>query len=334
MSTILIKLTICTSILFIHAYSFQITSIIHDRRKQNVSICSSKGITNRFGLVTLSALKESNESSHYGLTVPNLSIEYCTGCRWLLRASWFMQECLTTFENELGSVILIPSKPPSPGGTFLIKLDDEVLWDRTVEKSFPEAKVIKQRIRDQISPLKDLGHSDVKISGSADQSLTTEAVPSSVGDIKCVECEEAKSMSGKDLGRVDTLKQSSRALSSLPGNVSVEYCNECKWMMKGSWICQEILSTFQNEIHSVTLIPIRSPEEKGTLMVSLRDNILWDQKEDGKAINIEKIKIRLRDIVACDKDLGFDHDLDEKDEQLQEISDDDAADIRSYFGVL
>ena len=28
-------------------------------------------------------------------------IEYCTGCRWLLRSAWFAQELLTTFEEEL-----------------------------------------------------------------------------------------------------------------------------------------------------------------------------------------------------------------------------------------
>lgn len=33
---------------------------------------------------------------------PRLEIEYCTQCRWLLRAAWMAQELLTTFEAELG----------------------------------------------------------------------------------------------------------------------------------------------------------------------------------------------------------------------------------------
>ena len=34
---------------------------------------------------------------------PVLEIEYCTGCRWQLRAAWLAQELLTTFEADLGS---------------------------------------------------------------------------------------------------------------------------------------------------------------------------------------------------------------------------------------
>lgn len=35
------------------------------------------------------------------------------------------------------------------------------LWDRKVDGGFPEAKVLKQRLRDHIEPEKSLGHSDV-----------------------------------------------------------------------------------------------------------------------------------------------------------------------------
>lgn len=36
-----------------------------------------------------------------------------------------------------------------------------LLWDRKTEGGFPETKVLKQRVRDQIDPKRDLGHSDV-----------------------------------------------------------------------------------------------------------------------------------------------------------------------------
>ena len=41
---------------------------------------------------------------------PRLEIEYCTQCRWLLRAAWLAQELLTTFVDELGEVALVPGK--------------------------------------------------------------------------------------------------------------------------------------------------------------------------------------------------------------------------------
>lgn len=50
---------------------------------------------------------------------PRLEIEYCTQCRWLLRAAWTAQELLTTFRTELGEVALIPGT----GGVFEVRLD-------------------------------------------------------------------------------------------------------------------------------------------------------------------------------------------------------------------
>lgn len=87
---------------------------------------------------------------------PRVEIEYCTGCRWLLRAAWTAQELLTTFESELGEVALAPGS----GGVFRVTVDGETAWDRAAEGGFPEMKVLKQRVRDLVAPEKDLGHSD------------------------------------------------------------------------------------------------------------------------------------------------------------------------------
>ena len=86
---------------------------------------------------------------------PRLEIQYCTQCRWLLRAAWMAQELLTTFEAELGEVALVPST----GGVFVVRVDGEVVWDRS-ERGFPELRELKQLLRDRVAPDKDLGHSD------------------------------------------------------------------------------------------------------------------------------------------------------------------------------
>lgn len=86
-----------------------------------------------------------------------IEIEYCTGCRWLTRASWLAQELLITFEEELSAVSLVPS---SEAGSFRIRSEDTLFWDRKIEGGFPELKELKQRIRDAVDPSKDLGHSD------------------------------------------------------------------------------------------------------------------------------------------------------------------------------
>ena len=87
---------------------------------------------------------------------PRVSITYCTQCRWLLRAAWLAQELLTTFEQELGEVAL----RPGTGGVFEIQIGDELIWSRKQEGRFPEAKEVKQRVRDRIAPERNLGHSD------------------------------------------------------------------------------------------------------------------------------------------------------------------------------
>lgn len=87
-----------------------------------------------------------------------IDIEYCTQCRWLLRATWIAQELLTTFPSELGELAL----KPGSGGIFAIRLDGEVLSDRASDGGFPDLPLLKQAIRDRIAPDRELGHSDRK----------------------------------------------------------------------------------------------------------------------------------------------------------------------------
>ena len=86
-----------------------------------------------------------------------IEIEYCTGCRWLLRAAWIAQELLGTFESELEAVTL---KPGSTGGIFEIRLNDATIWSRKARGRFPEIKELKQLVRDAVAPGRDLGHVD------------------------------------------------------------------------------------------------------------------------------------------------------------------------------
>ncbi|MEU6028069.1 SelT/SelW/SelH family protein [Streptomyces tauricus] len=84
-----------------------------------------------------------------------VQIEYCTQCRWLPRASWLAQELLTTFEQELTELAL----KPGTGGVFVVRVDDEVVWDRR-EQGFPEPTAVKRLVRDRVAPEKSLGHSE------------------------------------------------------------------------------------------------------------------------------------------------------------------------------
>jgi selenoprotein W-related protein len=87
-----------------------------------------------------------------------VEIEYCTQCRWLLRAAWLAQELLTTFDTDLKSVNLVPGT----GGILEVRLNGKCLFSRKEMARFPESKELKQLIRDVIDPARDLGHSDTK----------------------------------------------------------------------------------------------------------------------------------------------------------------------------
>lgn len=89
-------------------------------------------------------------------THPKVTIRYCPRCKWLIRASWYAQELLSTFSDDLAALSLVPSPE---AGVFTITLDDGVIMDRRTD-GFLEAKEVKRRIRDRIDPERGLGHID------------------------------------------------------------------------------------------------------------------------------------------------------------------------------
>jgi len=98
------------------------------------------------------------ESPNVASALPLVEIEYCRQCRWLLRAAWMAQELLSTFEDELAGVTLVPGT----GGVFIVKVQGDVVWSRKAEGRFPDITELKQRVRDRAAPEKPLGHADRK----------------------------------------------------------------------------------------------------------------------------------------------------------------------------
>ncbi|KAH8595630.1 Rdx family-domain-containing protein [Bisporella sp. PMI_857] len=121
------------------------------------------------------------------LLLPRVTIQFCTQCKWMLRAAYFAQELLSTFSTDLGEVAL----QPSTGGTFVVNLyttspssadspatiQEHLLWDRKAEGGFPETKELKRRVRDIIDPSRSLGHVDSH--SSKPPSATPSSTPNS-----------------------------------------------------------------------------------------------------------------------------------------------------------
>ncbi|UXM94574.1 SelT/SelW/SelH family protein [Bartonella sp. HY329] len=95
---------------------------------------------------------------------PIIIITYCSQCNWMLRASWLAQEILQTFGTDIGEIIL----RPRTGGIFTIHVNDNLIWDRKRDNGFPEAKILKQLLRDVVWPDRKLGHIDGHTAPKAD----------------------------------------------------------------------------------------------------------------------------------------------------------------------
>jgi selenoprotein W-related protein len=196
-------------------------------------------------------------------------IEYCTGCRWMLKSFWYAQELLTTFSktNGLDAVTILPSTTDKTG-TFVIRLNGEVLWDRHAMSGFPQPKEIKQQIRDVIDPTKYLGHSDTE-----DRKKTIIEKMNETIDLS-----KPMSSSGPDEERsfTSTLVDLDPQYTPSP-TVTITYCTGCQWLLRAAYLGQELLTTFVGHdddddsngmIKSITLIPSRPPA-KGGQFVSL-----------------------------------------------------------------
>jgi selenoprotein W-related protein len=183
-----------------------------------------------------------------------ISIEYCTGCRWMLKAFWTAQELLTTFEDDLDAVTVVPSA--SKGIYAVVLNDDKLLWDRKERGGFPSPKSLKQIVRDLVEPEKFLGHSD---SEERQQSYSEDK-----------EETETDMISREDLQSSFTIEES----EALSPSVAITYCTGCKWLLRAAYFGQELLTTFGEEIKSVSLVPSKPPSKGGGFVCF---NILCDR---------------------------------------------------------
>ncbi|WP_374163909.1 SelT/SelW/SelH family protein [Arcticibacter sp. MXS-1] len=83
--------------------------------------------------------------------------------------------------------------------------------------------------------------------------------------------------------------------------VIIEYCPRCGWMLRAAYMAQELLTTFETELHGVLLQPSAT---SGTYQVRVGDQSIFDRKTEGRFPEIKELKQLVRDMVAPDKPLG------------------------------
>ena len=85
-----------------------------------------------------------------------------------------------------------------------------------------------------------------------------------------------------------------------PARVTITYCTQCRWLLRASWLAQELLSTFSTEIDELVL----RPGTGGVLRVEVAGDVAYDRARDGGFPDLNAIKRFVRDRVAPDRKLG------------------------------
>lgn len=80
----------------------------------------------------------------------------------------------------------------------------------------------------------------------------------------------------------------------------IHYCRQCNWMLRASWMAQELLHTFDDSLAQVSL----TPGTGGVFIITLNGEVLWDRREDGGFPQAAELKRRVRDRIAPDRALG------------------------------
>ena len=83
--------------------------------------------------------------------------------------------------------------------------------------------------------------------------------------------------------------------------IEITYCRLCGWGLRAGWMAQELLTTFAEELGSVTLTPDATG---GVFEVRVEGELIWSRKERGRFPDITELKRLVRDRVAPGRSLG------------------------------
>lgn len=83
-------------------------------------------------------------------------------------------------------------------------------------------------------------------------------------------------------------------------HVEIIYCSQCRWGLRATWMAQELLSTFSDEITALTL----RPGSGGIFEVRANADLVWSRAAEQRFPDITELKQRIRDRIAPQRHLG------------------------------
>ena len=84
--------------------------------------------------------------------------------------------------------------------------------------------------------------------------------------------------------------------------IEIHYCSTCRFVLRATWMAQELLFTFGEDLAALSLVP----DDGGVFRVQLADGtVLYDRHaNDGAFPESKHLKQLIRDAIAPGKDLG------------------------------
>jgi len=82
--------------------------------------------------------------------------------------------------------------------------------------------------------------------------------------------------------------------------IKIYFCTKCGWLARASWMAQEFINTFPNDIFSLNLVP----SDSGKFEIWCNDQLVFSRLEEGGFIEIKNIKKRIRDLIDPSRGLG------------------------------
>jgi len=82
--------------------------------------------------------------------------------------------------------------------------------------------------------------------------------------------------------------------------VIIKYCTQCNWLLRSSWMAQELLTTFKEELTELSL----QPGNGGIFEIYANETKIWDRKENNGFPQITELKKLVRNVIAPEKNLG------------------------------
>ncbi len=86
----------------------------------------------------------------------------------------------------------------------------------------------------------------------------------------------------------------------LSPRVKIEYCRQCRFILRAGWMAQELLMTFGDMIGELALVP----GEGGVFNVFVDGELVFSREEKGRFPESKELKQLIRDVIAPDLALG------------------------------